>query len=181
MVRHAHAEWVPDEARPLSDRGLRDAEMVARMLEVLPLEALYSSPYPRALQTIEPLAAATGLGVDVVEGLRERTLAAGPVDDFSAAMRASWEDPDLAFPGGETSRAARRRFSRAMDEIIALHAGGTVAVATHGNVLGLWLRYKDPAYDYEFWSRMSWPDVYRVSLEGDRVSGVERLWKEEGG
>jgi 2,3-bisphosphoglycerate-dependent phosphoglycerate mutase len=178
MVRHAHADWLPDERRPLSPTGTRDAVAVARRLAPLPLDAIYSSPYPRALGTVEPLAAVAGLEIHVVDDLRERTLAEGAVDDFPAAMRASWRDPDLAFPGGETSRAACRRFAAAIDEIATRHAGGTVVVATHGNVLGLWLRHLDPAYDHAFWSALTWPDIYRVELERGRLLTVERLWNE---
>ena len=35
LVRHAHAEWVPNEMRPLSVKGSRDAERVARILAPL--------------------------------------------------------------------------------------------------------------------------------------------------
>lgn len=176
MVRHAHAEWVPDESRPLSPRGRRDAETIARRLAGTPLDAIYSSPYPRALQTVEPLAERVGLEIAVLDGLRERTLADGAVDDFPAAMRACWDDLELSFPGGETSVAALGRFSRAVDRIVAGHASGTVAVATHGNILGLWLQDQDSAYDYHFWSRMTWPDLYRVALADGRLVEVERLW-----
>ena len=180
MVRHAHAEWVPDEDRPLSPRGARDALEVSRRLSdrsVAPSpEAIYSSPYPRAVQTVEPLAASLGLEIEIVDGLRERTLADGPVDDFPAAMRASWEDLALSFPGGESSLAALARFSAAIDSIVARHAGAIVAVATHGNVLGLWLQAADPRFDYAFWCDMSWPDIHHLTLEDGRMTGFERLW-----
>lgn len=178
MVRHAHADWIPDESRPLSAQGESDATRVALLLAPLPLDAIYSSPYPRALETVEPLATLVGLEIQVIEGLRERTLAAGAVDDFPAAMRASWEDLEHSFAGGESSSAALARFSLAVDDIVARHGRGAVALATHGNVLGLWLQQCDPAYDYDFWCSMSWPDIYRVSLDWGRMVGVDRLWGE---
>jgi 2,3-bisphosphoglycerate-dependent phosphoglycerate mutase len=182
MVRHAHADWVPDESRPLSARGARDAETVARRVEAgeIPTpRAIYSSPYRRAIQTVEPLAVALALEIRIVEDLRERTLAEGAVADFPAAMRACWEDPDLALPGGESSSMAVERFAAAMRDVGARHDGGVIAIATHGNILGLWLRDGDPRYGYDFWSRMSWPDIYKVTLVAGRLGGVERLW--EGG
>ncbi len=188
MVRHAHADWVADEGRPLSERGMRDAEEVGRVLSSRPPvpEAIYSSPYPRALQTVEPLAAALGLPIEILDDLRERTLADGAVDDFPAAMRASWEDLTLVYPGGESSLAATERFSAAIDSIVvhhsgahhsgARHNGGCVAVGTHGNVLGLWLQANDPRYGYDFWCDMSWPDVYLVTMEGGRMQRLEPVW-----
>ena len=44
LVRHAHAHWTPDEDRPLSARGRRDAERVAGVLCAYPIIALYASP-----------------------------------------------------------------------------------------------------------------------------------------
>lgn len=32
------------------------------------------------------------------------------------------------------------------------------------------------AFGYEFWSRLSFPDVYRLVLDDHRLIGVERLW-----
>ena len=34
----------------------------------------------------------------------------------------------------------------------------------------------DPAFGFEFWRHMSFPDVYRLVLEDHVLVGVERLW-----
>jgi len=177
LVRHAHADWVPDEARPLSAQGLRDAEEVAELLLSCAPERIYSSPYPRAVQTVEPLASRLGLEIEIVDGLRERTLADGAVADFDAALEASWADLDLSFPGGESSREAMERFSAAFNDVVSRHDKGTIAIGTHGNVFGLLLHQSDAAYGHEFWYSMTWPDVYRLSLDCGRIIAVERLWK----
>lgn len=54
LVRHAHADWQPDETRPLSEVGRRDAARVAGVLSPLAPTSIYSSPYRRARQTVEP-------------------------------------------------------------------------------------------------------------------------------
>lgn len=178
IVRHAHAEWVPDETRPLSAQGARDARVVARLLAPFQIDAIYSSPYPRAVQTVEPLSQASGLAIEIVDGLRERTLADGAVPDFEAALQASWEDFECSFPGGESSRTALDRFSLAIDDVVSRHESGTIVVATHGNVLGLWLHQWDPAYGYEFWRSLSWPDIFRLSMGSGRIVEIERLWRD---
>ena len=177
LVRHAHADWVPDETRPLSDQGLRDAEDVAELLVPLAPERVYSSPYPRSIQTVEPLADRLSLEIEIVEGLRERTLADGAVADFEAALEASWADLDLSFPGGESSREAMQRISAAFYDIVSRHDHGTIAIGTHGNVFGLLLHQSDAIYGYEFWHSLTWPDIHRLSLDGGRIIAVERLWR----
>jgi phosphohistidine phosphatase SixA len=52
LVRHAHADWQPDEGRPLSARGRHDAVVLARLPAVSDTAALYSSPARRAVETI---------------------------------------------------------------------------------------------------------------------------------
>lgn len=180
LVRHAHADWVPDERRPLSERGRRQAGAVARLLIPRRPEAIYSSPYRRSLETVAPLADALGLAVEPVEELRERTLAEGPVADFELAMRRSWEDFSRSFPGGETSAAAQRRIWSAFERLVERHPSGTVAAGTHGNILALLLHRIDPVHDYRFWCQISWPDVYAVRVERRRVVEIERLWEPVG-
>ncbi len=62
LVRHAHSIYTPDELeRPLSERGFADAQTVTKLLKKENIEFVYSSPYKRAIQTIEGLANAKGL------------------------------------------------------------------------------------------------------------------------
>lgn len=73
LVRHAKAGerriWDGDDRlRPLSKHGWRQAELVGKRLAGKDATALYSSPYVRCVQTLEPLAAR--LGTTVVEEQR---------------------------------------------------------------------------------------------------------------
>jgi 8-oxo-dGTP diphosphatase len=80
LVRHGHAGtkegWDgDDQLRPLDPRGLRQAKHLVGVVVPLRPHRLVSSPYLRCLQTMEPLAAKTGLNVDEEGGL---TPDAGP-------------------------------------------------------------------------------------------------------
>jgi 8-oxo-dGTP diphosphatase len=61
LVRHAKAGerrlWDGDDRdRPLSPKGWKQAELLAARLLALDVSELYSSPYVRCLQTLQPLA-----------------------------------------------------------------------------------------------------------------------------
>lgn len=176
LVRHAHAEWIPDEARPLSPLGEGDARRIAKLLEAERPTSIYSSPLVRARQTVEPLADRLELEIVELDGFRERTLADGPVADFEGAMVESWSDFSVSFPGGETSRAAQDRIWLALQEIVARHPEGRIVVASHGNIMALLFNRIDPSYDYGFWSTLTWPDVYRLTIQSGVVREIERLW-----
>ncbi|MGI8493165.1 MAG: SixA phosphatase family protein, partial [Acidimicrobiales bacterium] len=59
LIRHVQAgdrkEWHGDDsARPLSAKGRRQAEGLARMLEGYGVQRVLSSPYARCVQTVTP-------------------------------------------------------------------------------------------------------------------------------
>jgi phosphohistidine phosphatase SixA len=69
LVRHAHAgrkaEWDgPDQARPLSETGRRQAAGLVARLRRYPVHRILSSPADRCVQTVQPLADLLGLTVE---------------------------------------------------------------------------------------------------------------------
>lgn len=76
LVRHASAgerdEWADDDRlRPLDDQGRRQAAELAAVLSSRDVRRVVASPYVRCVQTVEPLAAALGLDVEVDDRLAE--------------------------------------------------------------------------------------------------------------
>jgi 8-oxo-dGTP diphosphatase len=76
LVRHAKAgkrsQWDDDDSmRPLVAEGVRQSEVIAEAIAPLQPTALFSSPYVRCMQTLEPLSKATGLQVAPHELLAE--------------------------------------------------------------------------------------------------------------
>jgi 8-oxo-dGTP diphosphatase len=76
LVRHGdagdRAEWDDiDILRPLTRKGVRQAEMLVRVLGGISFERLVSSPYLRCVQTLEPLARALTLPIEPNRALAE--------------------------------------------------------------------------------------------------------------
>jgi 2,3-bisphosphoglycerate-dependent phosphoglycerate mutase len=178
LVRHAHSDYIPDDMRPLSPSGRLAAERVADTLEGRDITRIISSPYTRAVQTVEPLARRLGIQVECDPDLRERRLTDGQIaGDFRDYQSATWKDFDLAYPGGETSNEARTRISRAIRRIAEANTGRHVAIASHGNALALFLQTLDGTVDFEFWMQMSMPDVYAIETSAAGPWSVKRLWQ----
>jgi phosphohistidine phosphatase SixA len=93
VVRHAHAgsrsSWDgPDDARPLSKKGRRQAARIADALAGAGIARLVSSPAARCVQTLEPLGERLGLKVDADGRLLEGAAgsdARGLADELSTA------------------------------------------------------------------------------------------------
>ena len=76
LIRHAKAKsrlaWEePDELRPLTKRGRREAAALAVRLGEEQLARLVSSPSARCVQTLEPLAVALDLPIETTDVLAE--------------------------------------------------------------------------------------------------------------
>jgi len=174
FVRHAHASWTSDEMRPLSEQGRVDAFKVADLLEPVAPAAIYSSPYLRARQTVEPLASRLGVSIQEMADLRERHLSSDTMPDFQLAVRRTWEEFGFAHPGGECNRDAQRRGTEACRQITASHKDGSVIVSTHGNLMTLILNAFDPRVGFDFWSRLSMPDIYVLQLGSQAI--IRQVW-----
>lgn len=86
LVRHAHAlsrsTWERDDdvERPLSDKGRRQAELLAPALAGYGPTRIVSSPAVRCLDTVAPLSASVGVPVEVDDRLAEAGSAKKAVD-----------------------------------------------------------------------------------------------------
>ena len=74
LIRHADAgskaEWDgPDQARPLSEAGRRQAAGLVARLRHYPVRRILSSPADRCRQTVQPLAGLLGLPVEDTDAL----------------------------------------------------------------------------------------------------------------
>jgi len=176
LVRHAHSAYGPNEMRALSESGQRAAQRIADLLQDRAIARIVSSPYTRAVQTVQPLADRLGLSIQIDSDLRERLLSTVPLDDFQRWLEATWSDFDLVCPGGESSAAAQARVSRAIRRIVESTGDRHVVVASHGNAMALFLHTIDSTVDFHFWSRMSMPDVYAVAPQNDAAWLYERIW-----
>ncbi len=168
LVRHAHP--VPpgtlgheENERPLSERGRVDAERLAVEFDGTTPSALYSSPYPRARQTIEPLARRFNLAIKTLADLRERLLSSEPLPNWHEHLSRSWSDFDYALASGESNRDAQRRILVVLDQIRARHSNDDVAiVASHGNLIALALNAFDQSVDFNFWESIPLPAVFEL-------------------
>jgi 2,3-bisphosphoglycerate-dependent phosphoglycerate mutase len=175
LVRHAESRPSADVREPewpLSERGEEQARALVAAMLGLGIATLYSSPYPRALYTLTPLAAALSKEVTVVHALHERVLTRSNLhrDQHLPTVERYWQDPDFALPDGESNRTCAQRMVAAIDQLAARHPGQAIALASHGNAIALYLGTIDRAFGYEQWRTMKNPDLFRVRHEAGHAS-----------
>jgi 2,3-bisphosphoglycerate-dependent phosphoglycerate mutase len=141
LIRHGEtalnaARVVQPANTPLSDRGVHQAQELARRLSSVGLAGIFCSDLQRAVQTADPISAATGLTIQYSDVLQERNfgdLRGRPYDSLGFDPIAAPDAP----PNGESTATFVQRVARAFSDILARYAvtGGHLAVVTHGLVV----------------------------------------------
>lgn len=173
LVRHAlpfrpEPGGLDDHHRGLTTDGRRQAEDLAGEL---PRPALIvSSPYLRAVRTVEPLARAYGMAVRVEHELREWDSGLGATPDFARHYARSWDEPGMARPGGESLDQLSIRATDALDRLTAPISGGVVVVGSHGTFIARALvGFGIGGVDWPFAAAMPMPAVYRLRIADSGV------------
>ncbi|HFJ9283314.1 TPA: histidine phosphatase family protein [Bacillus toyonensis] len=176
FVRHAHSTYTKEEReRPLSEKGHCDAENVTRLLKDVHIDVVISSPYKRAIQTVQGIANTYNVSIQIEEDLRERLLSSEPLEDFNDAIENVWEDWTFAYEGGESNDVAQKRAILCMQNILEKYKGKNIVIGTHGNIMVLLMNYFDSKYDFQFWKTIQMPDVHKLTFDNNRFISAERV------
>lgn len=149
LIRHGETLWNRERRMQghtdtvLSATGRAQAAALGERLAGAAFAALYSSDLARAWDTAHAIAQRTGHDVIAEPNLRERRF--GIFEGLTYAEMTErhpdeWRcfqsrDPDYVIPGGECARDFYSRCLACLTAIAERHAGGEVAVVTHGLVL----------------------------------------------
>lgn len=110
LVRHGSAgvrdEQNPaDNARPLDEVGHAQAAKLTDWLVHAPITRIVTSPYRRCVETVEPLAAALGLEIELCDSLAERA----DIEESWAAIEALASTTAVACSHGDVIPELIRR------------------------------------------------------------------------
>jgi probable phosphomutase (TIGR03848 family) len=147
LVRHAVTDhtghrlsgWL--EGIHLGERGREQAAALARRLEPVRLDAVYSSPLERCVETADAIAGPRGLHVRTLPDLGEvrygdwtgRQLTELAKEDLWRVVQAF---PSQArFPNGESLYEMQVRSVEAIEGLRRAHPDGTVLVCSHADVI----------------------------------------------
>jgi probable phosphoglycerate mutase len=154
LIRHGENEytrtgrlagWTRGVA--LNAAGRQQAQALAAYLAATPIHFIYSSPLQRALETAQPLAKSKHLRVRVLDALGEVRYGEWQGKSLKELrLRKLWrtvqERPSqMVFPGGEALRAVQTRAVDAVELLAKRHAGQTVALFSHGDVIRVTLAH----------------------------------------
>lgn len=156
LIRHGENEyvgkgklagWLPGVH--LNDKGVAQAKALVDHFAKIPLQAIYSSPLERTVETASPLADAKGLEIVEREGLGEIRYGSWEGRSLKALRKRNlWpiiqSTPSLArFPDGESFVEAQDRVVSEIEFLRSRHKGkkGSFACVSHADVIKLILAH----------------------------------------
>ena len=173
FVRHAQPEhaWEDDRTRPLTGEGRRDSAIVFEFLKDKHIDAFYSSPYKRSVDTIADSADFFGKDIITDEDLREREK--GENGNNHGMFHKRWADHNYHEEGGESIAMVQKRNMRALTEILRDNIDKEVVVGTHGTALSTILNFYDKSFGCDDFLRIidRMPYVIELDFEGDKLVG----------
>ena len=173
FVRHAQPEHAgeDDRTRPLTGEGRRDSAIVFEFLKDKHIDAFYSSPYKRSMDTIADSADFFGKDIITDEDLREREK--GENGNNHGMFHKRWADHNYHEEGGESIAMVQKRNMRALTEILRDNIDKEVVVGTHGTALSTILNFYDKSFGCDDFLRIidRMPYVIELDFEGDELVG----------
>lgn len=131
----------------------------------------------RARQSIEPTSQKHQVTIEIEDRLSERILSTNNLSDWLAKLEETFNDRDVRYEGGETSREAAKRIVSVLEELLN-GPGKTILIVTHGNLMSLLLNHFNPEFGFDQWKRLTNPDVYLLEFSNP-LPLVKRLWAQD--
>jgi broad specificity phosphatase PhoE len=147
LLRHGETAWnklgrvMGRTQVPLGADGIEQIKKIAPLIATLKLEAIYTSPLRRAVQTAKLVAAGTKLPICRSEGLNEIAFGEWTGRHFDDLIddelyRRFIKSPaKTVLPGGETISDVQRRGLKVIHEAAQKVPGGRFLFVSHGDVI----------------------------------------------
>ncbi|MFB4213875.1 histidine phosphatase family protein [Shouchella sp. JSM 1781072] len=169
FVRHAQANG-QERYAGLTKKGHEDAHALANYFHDKNISRIVSSPYSRAVSTINPAAEMLTLPIEKDERLIERCLSPDPMKNWLIHLEKSFKNDSYKLQGGESSLEAQSRILSVVDSIKE-----NTIIVSHGNLLALYIQSIVFIDGFKLWKQMKNPDVYHLHLGSSTLKKLD--WK----
>ncbi len=178
FIRHAEPNYSnhDDESRELTAKGLEDRKLVSEYLSDKKIDAVLSSPYKRAVDTVEHFAEINNLPVKTIYDFRERKVGNGWIDDFTDFTRRQWNDFSYKLSGGESLAEVQIRNIAALKEVLREYKDKNIAVGSHGTALSTIINYYESTFGYDDFYRIRelMPWIVILVFDGEKLQKIEK-------
>jgi broad specificity phosphatase PhoE len=165
LARHGETTWNVEKVFrgradvSLDEVGIKQAELLGKYLSDWRLEAIYSSPVKRALDTANIVARYQKVPVRIAEGLIDfdfgewQSLSEQEAKRLYPAIFNEWHNNPhkVEMPGGESMEDVRRRAVEVVNDVLSRHQGDVLLVS-HRVVIKVLICYLLGLDNSHFWN-----------------------------
>ncbi|MCL2109955.1 MAG: histidine phosphatase family protein [Oscillospiraceae bacterium] len=182
FVRHAESDFsVHDgETRPLTAKGRSDCRLVTEFLSDKGIDAVLSSPYKRAVDTVADFAAQNNFEVVKIDGFRERKSDSDwsrHHAHFFDFIKHQWADFNYTHSDGECLADVQARNIAALNDVLAVYKNQNIAIGTHGTALSTIINHYENTYGFEDFMEMVniMPWVVKLVFVGNECIEIQKI------
>ena len=181
FVRHAQADNSIRDGmiRPLTEKGFVDRGLVTSFLTDKGIDAVLSSPFKRAVDTVADFAAKNGFAIEWIEDFRERKSDSNRLSDsdFWSFIERQWADFSYSLSDGENLGEVQKRNIAALNDVLERHNGKNIVIGTHGTALSTIINYYDNTYGFkDFWAMVHiMPWVVVMEFDGNKLMQMTKI------
>jgi broad specificity phosphatase PhoE len=143
LARHGETVWNVEKVYRgrtdvnLDEVGIKQAELLGKHLSDWELEAIYSSPLRRALDTANIIARYQKIGIHIDEGLIDfdygewQSLSEQRVKNLYPTLHNEWHNNPhkVRMPGGESLEDVKKRAIKVVDDVLSEYQGSVLLVS----------------------------------------------------
>ncbi|MGT2772235.1 histidine phosphatase family protein [Streptococcus marimammalium] len=150
LVRHAQPNFDnhDDRLRELTTKDLHDSKLVTMFLKDKVIHNIYSSPYKRAIETIENFANQQQMTIITETLFRERKIDDTWIEDFNQFSRRQWQDFNYKLHNGESLNNVTRRMLIGLEKLLKKEKGNTIVVGSHGTAISTLIHHYSKNFTY---------------------------------
>jgi broad specificity phosphatase PhoE len=178
LIKHASPLVIPGtppEKWQLSDKGRESCVPLAEAIRQHAPSVIVASEEPKAHETAEILGEKLAVPVETAPGLHEHDRSNVPhmrSGEFISHMEVFFRRPTERVLGRESAVQALDRFESAVNDVVAKHGDGNIAVVSHGTVIALLAAEHSDRYGFELWREMGLPSFLTMDLPSYNLQGV---------
>lgn len=172
LIRHAQPNYDnhKDMDRELTAKGLQDCQLITDYFRDISIDQIYSSPFKRALQTIDDLAKKKQLPIQIKDNFKERKIDDVWIDDFNTFSQRQWQDFNYKLAKGESLQEVQDRNIQQLQEILK-EQETSIIISSHGTAISTILNYYDHQFAFDNFQAIKqlMPFLATLSFENDNL------------
>lgn len=183
FIRHAEPNYSnhDDLLRELTPKGMEDRKIVTEYLSNKKIDVVLSSPYKRAVMTLEDFTGKYGFKIETINDFHERVVGNEWIDNFFEFSKNQWADFDYKLEGGECLREVQTRNIAALKEVLKKYEGKNIAIGIHGTALSTIINYYDKSFGYSDFEKVRnvMPWIVAFEFNGEKCLSIKNMKKPE--